>query len=234
MCVPPTTMTWTKVSNLRPGRSPSTGPRRPTAALMKHSRIEPGHQRRTDNRPAFGHSVRLTKVNSTRSVLHLIGGSEDKSARRYRRSLIGSKGLEVVAIACVWRATYVGNRVHVEGFGAECLRSAVFPWSSGKWVEGKVSHSVEVRDLVDLFITEGGKLSLVHFWSVRPRAVGMWKIRLPAHIVDIEVLDQAHTHWIINKAAEHPLAEYVGRSHAIGERVARPSGVPVLNVLSSL
>ena len=55
----------------------------------------------------------------------------------------------------------MGDRVHVGGFSAQDLGSAVFLESSGKWIEGEVSHRVEVSNLVDLFIAKGAELRLV-------------------------------------------------------------------------
>ena len=59
-------------------------------------------------------------------------------------------------------------------------------------------------------------------------------VQLPAHIVDVEVVDEAYSHWVVDEAAQDPLAEHISRSHALGEGVAGPSRVPVLDVLGPL
>ena len=62
----------------------------------------------------------------------------------------------------------------------------------------------------------------------------MGEVRLPAHIVNVEVVDEAYSHWVVDEAAKDPLAEQIRRPHAVGKGVAGPSGVPVLDVFGPL
>ena len=76
--------------------------------------------------------------------------------------------------------------------------------------------------------------SFVDLGAVRPRGVRVGEVGLPAHIVDVEVVDEAHADRVVDEATQDALTEYVRRPHAVGERVLRPTRVTVLNVLGPL
>ena len=80
----------------------------------------------------------------------------------------------------------------------------------------KCRIGVLVGDLVDLLVGKCSKLQLVDFGAMGPPAVGVRKVRLPTDIVDIELVEEAHSDWIVDEAAENPLFEHVGRPHAVG------------------
>jgi len=40
--------------------------------------------------------------------------------------------------------------------------------------------------------------------------------------------------WVVDETAQDPLAKHIGRTEAVGERVAGPARVSVLDVLCSL
>ena len=91
-----------------------------------------------------------------------------------------------------------------------------------------------MSDLVDLLIGKWRELSFVDLGAMRPRTVRMWKIGLPADIVDIELIDKAHADWVVDETAQNSLPEHVGGSHPVGEALPRPARVTLLNVLSPL
>jgi len=108
------------------------------------------------------------------------------------------------------------------------------PRTDRKRVERKVPHGVLVGDLVDLLVGERGELQLVDLGTVGPRAVRVRKVRLPTDVLDIELVNEAHTYGIIDEAAENPLLEHISRPHGVRESLPRPARVALLNVLSPL
>ena len=145
-----------------------------------------------------------------------------------------TQALEVVTVALVGRPPHMRDGVDVGRLAAEGPDRAAIPGSSGERVEGEVPHGVEVGDLVDLLDRQRGELRLVDLRRIRPRAVGVRIVGLPADVVDVEVVDQADPDGIVDEAAEHPLAKDVGRAVALGKRVRGPARVTSLNVLGAL
>src|SRR3954447_15025771 len=59
----------------------------------------------------------------------------------------------------------------------------------------------------------------------------MRKVTLPAHVVDIELVEQLHAYAIGDETAKNSFAEKLGRRQTLRRIVAHPSVVPVERVL---
>ena len=68
-------------------------------------------------------------------------------------------------------------------------------------------HSIEVGDPIDHVVVQSSELRLVDLGRVRPCAVGMGEVGLPTDVVEVEVVQQARTHRIVDEAAQDALTE---------------------------
>ena len=128
----------------------------------------------------------------------------------------------------------MGDGVDVGRLGAECLDRARLGRPHGEGVEGEVVHGVAVRDPVDHVVVQGGEERLVDLGCVGPCAVGVRVVGFPADIVDVEVVEQADAHRVVDEAAQHAVAEDGGRPVTLGELVLGPARVLLLDVFGPL
>src|SRR5262245_40604694 len=136
-------------------------------------------------------------------------------------------------VSLVGRAPDVRDRVDVGRPGPQRGGGALLLRPDGEGVELVVAHRVLVRELVDRRLVEVGEQLLAPLRGVRPRAVGVRVVRLPAHVVDVELVEQLHADPVVDEAAEDPLAEQVGRVRALRELVTHPPVVPLERVLGA-
>src|SRR6266540_4261248 len=137
-------------------------------------------------------------------------------------------------VALVRRPADVGDRVDVGGLCSERTHRAPLRRAQRERVELVVPHRVAVRELVDELTIEVGEQHLEPLGRRRPRAVGMRVVRFPAHVVDVELVEQLHADPVVDEAAQDPLPEQLARAQALWLLVAHPRVVPVEGVLAPL
>ena len=108
------------------------------------------------------------------------------------------------------------------------------PRPRGVRVEVEVAHRVLVRHLVDLLVSEVSEQRLENLGAVGPRAVGVREVGLPAHVVEVELVEQLDADGVVDEAAEHVLPEHLGGAHPLGEVVAGQPELAALDVLGAL
>src|SRR5215211_8174864 len=181
-------------------------------------------------------ATRPVRSNSDRSWCWFMGGLSHSPPRRSGPGSRRGPGhlLPRRDVALVGGAADTRDRVDVRGFGPQRADRAPLRITDTERFELVVLHCVVVSELGDDFGIEVREQHLQTLGGGGPRAVGVRVIRLPAHVVDVELVEQLHPDPVLDEAAQDAFPEQLARPESLRLLVAHPRVVAVEGVLTPL